>query len=405
MSAGLGNKVRFNANHYGIGDVTVSYTSGHFTDHYGKSAGMNGVTPSGFVSTPWYRGVQRVTSLQGGNFYTKANLTREWYRQWVCPTCHRMITPRTSFPGWDKSLRTYHAPNHLVESSKVKVMEQVAQRKFDLSESLAGAVATYRMLDRATGTLAIALLNLRKGNFAHAARVLGRPLKKRLKDPASAWVELSYGWRPLVNDIAAGIELLKAQIHAASLETMHASATSTEVLKGAGEAFILPQPQFNIVPLRVLSEDNKVSARTEVYFSVDPNVSNLWTSVTFDNPLYLGWVALPWSFAIDWLIPVGDWLLSATANTGFVYRGGHTTHRLQIQSEVEGTTFSFINDYWLSSKHNQMLPRCRNEVMVISRTVNYSWPKPSLYVNTSPFRSSTRTANALALLAIQVKRR
>jgi hypothetical protein len=335
----------------------------------------------------------------------KASLTKDWWRQWHGTTSHRLLKPRTSYPGWNKSLKTYQAPSHLVESAKVKVMEQVAQRKFDLSESLAGALATYRMLDQSIGTVTLALMNLRKGNFAHAFRILGRPLKKRLKDPASAWVEFQYGVRPLVNDIVAGINLLQSQVDEASSKMLTASATSTETYKGKEWGFDFPTNTLGlIIPNKVLSEDNKASSRTEIRFRVDPNKSKSWTSVTFDNPFYFGWVATPWSFAVDWLIPVGDWLLAATANTGFVFVTGHTTHRLQIDSEVEGSTFFFTSDYYLSSTHQNVLPRMRNRVMVIQRDVHYSWPKPELYVNTSPFRSTQRLANAVALLAIQVRR-
>lgn len=365
--------------------------------HSGKTPTTSGsFTSDGFrLPTNWYRGVLRCESVGSFDFYRQVypSGTPPWYRYHGSNS--RALQGYVTPSYWDQVGKTLNLPQDVVEKSKANCMQNVAAGDFDLSEFLVDMGATYELACRLVSLLCETLIDLRKGKVTRAVKRLARAGYRNVKtieDQASGWLGLQYGVKPLVNDVVAAISLLKSQSEQPLI--MHASGSRTERL---ADTYGWANPHL-LRGVEVQSE-NKMSARTEVWFKVDDAALRGWASVNFTNPFYLFWVSRPFSFLVDWAFPVGEWLSSLTSNSGSVFVASITTQRLQIDSIAEGWN-SVVGGSGPDDPENAQWPKSHLRCMVMHRRVNLTWPKPELYVNRSPFRNPTRLLNALALAVV-----
>jgi hypothetical protein len=123
----------------------------------------------------------------------------------------------------------------------------------------------------------------------------------------------------------------------------------------------------------------------------NPSIAYL-NSFGLINPLSIAWELVPWSFAIDWFVPVGKTLEAVTATVGLIFNGGRITeHR----------------EYLMTRKYNPGRRTawrvCENEGNYqeqgfgFSRTALTAFPHPAFYADMTPY-STTRALNALALV-------
>lgn len=359
-----------------------------------KRATTNGRLPQGgFMTTPWYRGIEKVRSERSYSFWVPQSW-KPWYRKHWGDNSLAVTVPNRVHPEWDRQLGALHCGSNLQNKAKTKCMESIAQSKFDASEFLAGSIQTADMLAKTLSVLILTIVDLRKGRFSRAARRLRTQVPKNPKDVADAWLQMQYGWRPLVGDAYAAVELLKTQLASGEL-LMKATGTQTESLPDSRCFAAPPAP----IPFSIQNRGSKKSVRVECVYRVSNPSAQLWAKVNFVNPLYFAWVATPYSFLVDWLIPVGDWLSAMGANTGCEFVGAWETHRLQIDASAEGPNTSLVNGHYgiYHPNYPSILPKVSYQVMVIHRYVLSTWPKPELYINTTPFKSPTRLLNAIAL--------
>lgn len=272
--------------------------------------------------------------------------------------------------------------------------EKAAAMKFDTSEFLSGLPKTVQMVADRVTRLTRAWMAVRKGNFSAAIDVLGlKPSRHRKsfgKLAADFWLEIQYGWMPLLNDIFSGVSevngLLKPQT--------------------------IPQDMFTVVRrlqyplvLRDIDYDSGVwvggkvehraegSVEVKYKFTISNQVGAFLNSVGLKNPLYLAWVSLPFSFVIDWLIPVGTWLNALTTPLGLQFTAGYATLRswgVQSASDFVRTTSTLV--------YTRGLCTARAEQACIKRTVFSNWPQALPYIR-FPFSSDNRVLNAIALIS------
>lgn len=130
----------------------------------------------------------------------------------------------------------------------------------------------------------------------------GRLTKTKLKAPADLWLEFTFGWVPLVEDIGAAIEVLQGFPQYERVKGAKASVFTTDVPWDGGSSSTTFTRQITI-----LSGGVRIT---------NPNLL-LANQLGFVNPAAVAWDAVPFSFVIDWFIPVGKFLNSFTADLGF----------------------------------------------------------------------------------------
>lgn len=155
----------------------------------------------------------------------------------------------------------------------------------------------------------------RKAVNARRAALDQPPLSKS-DYAANAWLELQFGWMPLVSDIYDIIAYVQDVLQdPAKSKWMSFKGYDTRNDKQVTRVE-LPGFQNTFKCFADLEVTREVRTCVTATFTLSSESIDFLTSLGLDNPLSIAWNLLPLSFVIDWLAPIGDWLDSFTAHAG-----------------------------------------------------------------------------------------
>lgn len=299
-----------------------------------------------------------------------------------------------------------------------KLREKLQGSDFDASVFLGEGNQTLRMLADSAIRIRKAYVHLRRGDVAGSARSLFEgtsrsPVKayssmKRFdpdgnpavvaKNLANNWIELQYGWRPLIKDAAGMAELLAHQLQAplemrvsASLRREESGYSPPAYVGSGSGVYYFHETRWT------KSEDRRLT----VFVKERPNA---FAVLGFTRPENLAWELLPWSFVADWFIPIGSYLTARGLSS--IYAGTYVQGNL-----FKGRNFparGLVNTNGSSNRNTMSLsgwyPATRAHALKVSyvRTVGTS---PSVPLPTwkplAKAASWQHCANAIALLTQQ----
>lgn len=229
----------------------------------------------------------------GGTFTTTTtNLTNgSWSKQqyWNCSSegagCAMSFHP---LPTW-----TANEDIKLVG----KLREAMYGSDFNASVFLGEAHQTLNMIGDSAVKIARALHLFRKGDVVGATRTLIAnrrfPPKTKRAQTGNNWLELQYGWLPLLQDIRGGAELLAHQLHVPFRRRFRVRhSVRTEGPRGGayweyGDCY------------------SKVSKQLIAIVSEPPSVAEYLGVM---DPELVLWELTPFSFVADWVVPIGSYL-------------------------------------------------------------------------------------------------
>lgn len=177
-------------------------------------------------------------------------------------------------------------------------LDNAKNQKVDLGVALAEARQTAGMIGNTASRISRMVNDFRKKN----PKKIWDAVKRGGRNIPSSYLEMSYGWSPLLQDVLGSAEALA--------EAMNLGHRLSIVVKGAA------RDQSNLLlrtekpGLYDLVYTGSTSTRCEVVLRYDLPASLLPTlsSVGLTNPLSTIYEKVPYSFVLDWLLPVGDWL-------------------------------------------------------------------------------------------------
>lgn len=217
----------------------------------------------------------------------------------------------TDFDSWWKT-------NDTISLSGL-LRDKIAGSDFNMAIFLGEGRESLQLIGNTAVRIRKSLSALRRGDIRSVATILGisPPRGKSSFDPrakgyssiaSEKWLEMQYGWFPLIKDVHAAAESLAKQLNEPFVQVYRVRKVkplkcipASEVAAGGSYTFT------------GYTRGQLIARVTEV------NVAAL-NGLT--DPASLGWELFPYSFVADWFIPIGSWLaargLSSSVSGTFV---------------------------------------------------------------------------------------
>lgn len=281
---------------------------------------------------------------------------------------------------------------------ETELLLKAGQRKWSLGESLAESRQTLSLLTRSTSKVVRALLALRKGRLGEVPRILGvKP--KQLRNGGSLsnyWLEYQYGWMPILNDIHDAHGVFTKGLSRPQMIRAVRRLTSTYDMSGRSVT------TGNVYNRGLVTGKCTQTAQAIAYYRLTSEYATYFQQLGLINPAEVAWAVVPFSFVLDWFIPIQNTLEASTATVGMTFVDGSVTVKAVTSCKIT-IPYSPLIPYgdgvsgWVNEP---TVPQYAGELFGMQRTVLKA-PTAKFYAK-SPF-SSNHVVSALALLR-QLKR-
>ncbi len=287
------------------------------------------------------------------------------------------------------------------QEARNNCLSRISELKFNAAQSFAERKQTANLLISSVNRLVTTAVLIRKGKFAEANKILKKSVKlfepkgshssnrarpPSVKDFPNIWLEYSYGWRPLVNDIYSSAKLLADTYYRnRDVVTATGSATRTDNLS-------ILEKTYNGLPFALISGSIDHKAKCTVRYIVDSSVATTLANTGLSNPALLAWELLPYSFVVDWVLPVGNYLENVNASSGLSFLNGFIEQMTFIRGNVE---IYRDNTY---PNHSGGSGGCSNFQGAITRSRLTAFPTAT-FPSFSPNLNLSQVTSGLALLS------
>lgn len=288
-----------------------------------------------------------------------------------------------------------------------------------LKDDFNGAVFAAEM-KRSLGMIGDRLVKLGKAaracrslRFGDAAKALDFPPKRKLsrnqrrllsdvkqspleRDAMKGWLELQYGWMPLMKDIQSAVELVKRADPSYFVE-----AVVSNRFKGKSRSSTWSNSKLDGMLQQIeQSTEWYMSGKLKFEWKPDNVYLRRISEISLLNPALVAWELVPFSFVVDWFLPIGDFLNALDATFGVQFVGGLYVETVKLRSSHEG--FAMRADPVRDSAEGHGLldeSYARKERFVLT-----GFPSVKLPSFKNPV-STGHCANALALLTTSFRGR
>ncbi len=359
--------------HSGL-DANAPYISS-----YGRGSDKSG-GPGGFITLP-----------DGGRFRRSTFYSRDIYNQ--IPGADRSFSDgrmftSTVFGGvesswWRMSSSGPDLQNYENQAS-VEALLKLGSNKADLGTNIVEAQRTAHEVIKPFLSLIKAYGYARRGLWSKVPSALGVDGRKIItgRTAAEMWLQFQYGWKPLMGDIHGLYQVLQRKSQKSMLisgsssagGSRQGSANKIEVWKGYGDChWVIDQ-----------------SVRTKLFGIVRSDALRRAGQVNLLNPASVAWEVTPFSFLIDWGMPVGNVLAAFTAVAGVDFLDGFVDRKTSGKYDYAGRPRTEPYIHMISNGSAHM------ETFRFDRRPLAGWPFPSFYFRNNPL-STPRIENAVAL--------
>lgn len=340
-------------------------------------------------------------SRRGGQFTTPT----AYRMQYGHFTCHGQATEYTSDtrPGFQyrceipvayysgigyDPLNLYTVPSWVENALLIKALNKLRSSDVNFGVMLAEAGETAELFTTTAHRIASAVNAFRikrPGDFLKAAVHQGTASWRKTPQ---AWLELQYGWNPLMSDLYGACSELD------SPKTREKNVFSVKSKKTLMDALTVDFSSVLYSGCRVT-----VGVKADMKVSLAYRLRNftlaLLSSLGLTNPAEIVWERVPFSFVVDWFLPVGNWLSALGGDFGYDFLNGCYSRFCRFQNVSTDVVLSGLMT-------KAYVPSIEGGGVSFERSVYSSSPWPGLYLK-SPV-SSVHIANASSLLAQAFRR-
>lgn len=276
----------------------------------------------------------------------------------------------------DPALKEIFADNSTNFSADIAKAELQALLKLKNQRFNAGvALGESRQLAHHIGSTASKIAKsysaLRHGKWKKAGKYLGLNLKSQ----PGHWLELQYGWKPLLSDVHGAAEALSQRNDVGDwVTTVKASVSRTVTV---ADDFSVSGSSSGPYYARRRSDFYGTYVRLD-YKPSSFDYLHIPAALGLTNPASVAWELVPFSFVVDWFTPVGDWLSALDATLGFTFLSGtRSTIRRRTGTYRSADAYSH---YWVSSGQKRYMSGDASAGLYqveLDRTLYASSPMPA----------------------------
>lgn len=368
------------------------------------------------------------------NFYTRTwtgsrtpNFAR--VKKAALPVNPHTVYIRETFDGGNLSVRDYPAPHvsttsyhkfntlwsppaepsHESELVNMAIKRLANNAKAGISGNVALTLAQMGQFNRMVATtarrLVLSVRSLKRLNFSAAADALwagrqpvyrpgGGP--KRTNSLAQNWLELQYGWKPLLSDVREASEAL-ARFNLANSSWQQVRSSATRRTKTyVPIVYVINSQAFVWGGFSVSYES---SVKYGLRYRLSSAKRALMAQTGFTNPINLGWELIPFSFVVDWFLPIGSYLESLSDFDGFEFVDGFQTRFTKQNVYGQTNAQHFPNAGTIPNGKHWMYGSWTRNVVLLNRGKLTSFPS-QIFPSIRNGLNLQRALNGLALLKV-----
>jgi hypothetical protein len=173
-------------------------------------------------------------------------------------------------------------------------------------------------------------------------KIAKRMKRSNPRDWGSLWLEWTYGWKPLADDIFGSVENMMVS----SMKT--SQATGHPVRCGAQEMgdsrTVKTFVEEGVFRTQVI--DSIYQCRFNCFYAIADTRLNSVAGYTSLNPVSIAWELVPYSFVADWFVDIGGYLRNMESSLlyGSDFVNGYVQERSKqaIKETVAGSHTDFI---------------------------------------------------------------
>lgn len=296
-------------------------------------------------------------------------------------------------------------PSRLVSRAETIALNKLKKQSVNLAVAFAERKQTARLIEsnlvkvaraaravrRLDGREALLHLGLVGGKRRHSSRV-------RPEGVTDFWLELQYGWKPLLSDIYGSVENLNqvesegsrliATVTGTSKDTETWSKKLSDTLSGTSTVW-----DFT----KYSQLKSRVKVRLD-YVRTDEIPTDILTQLGLHNPLSVAWELVPFSFVVDWSFPLGEYFNLLDAAVGWKLKGGTCSRKAVLTSWPGNGKVRKRDPRYYKSSSGFVSVSGSSRQMLFNRVVYPESPIPHMpgFKSTA---SHMHVANGLALLS------
>lgn len=271
-------------------------------------------------------------------------------------------------------------PFSVVQRNRSRLLGKIQSSDFNLGTAAAEADKSLLMIMKRARQFFRAFRAAKRGNFRKVADILEISAKKRRQFGANSWLELQYGWKPLLSDIFKACNAMVEGLD-------HPKWTVEAKTQDPGFGPIpVPAPLQQITNIRVQGKFTRGITASATFTVPNGFYFNLY-QLGVSDPLSIAWELFPFSFVIDWFLHISEFLRHLTLPLVALFLHGYETY--------------WVDSAWTAEEFNPKFfgtqPKQSFVTKSMARVPNLGFPIPLPYID--PLLSGGQVINLLALIA------
>lgn len=294
----------------------------------------------------------------------------------------------------------------------IKALNRLRDQEINVSVAMGEARKSYQMVNHRLRSIGLSVLQFRRrfpkvweqvrrcqvgrrrsSRNSTWCRKQKRSSRASREGIPSGWLELQYGWLPLMADIIGAInEFAREPAPPRIYAKGHGSREWLEswgVVAAVGGSSLSGVPGGNSGKFPVRFHQR---AFCSLVYELDDADKRSAGQLGLVSPDEVVWELLPYSFVVDWALPIGPWLSALHADRGLKFKGGSLATVMEAVEMGPAGPFRTYGCGEVDSSYGVRL-----DIKSFDRKVYTSPPSPGLYVK-NPL-SVMHGLNGLALLA------